>query len=424
MTNAALWRMCGQAVTARLIVASLCAFAPQAVLAEDGVTADTVLIGQSAAFSGPSAGLGVELWRGAQAYFSQLNASGGVHGRKVIVATLDDKYDPALSLPHTIDFLVKQKVFALFGYVGTPTLVKALPALQKFADQNVFLFSNFTGAQPQRQPPFSRFVFNIRPSYRQETEKLVDNFVRVGRRRVGVFFQNDAYGRSGLTGSNMALAKHKLAVVAEATYPRGASAQDSMAQQVEIMRRSGVDAIISIGAYAAAAAFVRDLRAAGLSVPVANVSFVGPDAFLEFLQRLSKDAGTDLTRQLIVSQVVPPWSDVSVPLVREYRDAMRNGPPGLPPLAVSGEYKPSDLSFGGLEGFLNAKMFTEILRRSTAALTRKGFLAAAESIQDLDVGLAETVSFSADDHDGLSTVYCTTIKDGAYTYLTNWGDFK
>ena len=165
-----------------------------------GLTDTEIILGVSAAFSGPSRGLGIELWRGASAYFTHVNRLGGVAGRKVRLKTYDDGYQPDPSVRNTMQLMLQDQVFLLFGYVGTPTVTRVLPMLKKFQDRNILLFFPFTGAQPQREPPYGDFAFNLRASYRQETAGLVDNFVRIKRRRLAVFYQADAYGRSGWAG--------------------------------------------------------------------------------------------------------------------------------------------------------------------------------------------------------------------------------
>ena len=142
-------------------------------------------------------------------------------------------------------------MFALFGYVGTPTVTRVLPVLKKFQERNAYLFFPFTGAQPQREPPYDDFAFNLRASYRQETGGLVDNLASIGRRRIAVFYQADAYGRSGWAGVRRAMMRHRERIVAEATYRRGARFTSSMRPQVEILKKSEPDAVICIGSYAA-----------------------------------------------------------------------------------------------------------------------------------------------------------------------------
>src|SRR5262245_49203812 len=180
-------------------------------------------IGMSAAFRGPSAGLGIELYRGAQACYTEINQKGGVHGRPISVVALDDGYEPTPCIKNTIELVEKEQVFLLSNYVGTPTLSRALPVIKRYADRHVILVGNFTGAQPQREEPYVDQVFNIRASYRQEMMALVDRFWQTGARRFGVFYQIDAYGRSGTDGVARGLAQRGATIAAEATYVRHAT---------------------------------------------------------------------------------------------------------------------------------------------------------------------------------------------------------
>lgn len=385
-----------------------------------GVTDSEIILGQSAAFKGASAALGSELWRGAQAYFDDINSQGGVNGRKIRIVALDDGYEGDATLINTIKLITKDQVFALFGYVGTPTIVKALPAIQKFSQQDVFLFSNFTGAQPQREPPHTRYVYNIRSSYRQETAGLVHNLVKNGYKKVGVFIQNDAYGRSGADGVQRALKKQGLKVQAEATYERATPFTTSMKMQVDVLKNVGVDAVISIGSYAACAAFIRDARLSGFEGIIANVSFVGADQLLKLLLKEEKKIGRKLTSKLINSQVVPPWSDSRTPLVKQYQSLMDKYQPQVPQALQDATYAPSKYSFVSLEGFLNAVVFVEALKRSPKDLTRANYIQTVESISDLDIGLGYKISFSKTKHQALDAVFFTTIRNGEYTTLNDW----
>jgi ABC-type branched-subunit amino acid transport system substrate-binding protein len=150
--------------------------------------AGEIRIGMSAAFRGAAAGLGSELHRGAQAYYNEINARGGLFGRQITVVALDDGYNPDPCIRNTIQLLDREKVFLLSNYVGTPTLTRALPVIKQYADQAVVLVGNFTGAQPQREAPYVDQVFNIRASYRQEMAALVERFWQAGARRFGVYY--------------------------------------------------------------------------------------------------------------------------------------------------------------------------------------------------------------------------------------------
>jgi len=391
--------------------------------AENGVTEKEILFGQSASFKGTSAALGSELWRGSEAYFRHINSRGGVHGRKIVIKALDDGYEGRETLKNTIQLTLKEKVFGLFGYVGTPTIVDALPAIQKFSEQDMFLFSNLTGAQPQREMPHVPNVFNVRSSYRQETSKIVNLFLDNGIKKVGIFIQEDAYGRSGADGVQRALQAKGLTIAGESTYIRGAKYSQSMAEQVKILKRKGVEAVVSVGSYAACAAFIRDSRKMGFDVPIANISFVGSNAVLQRLEseeRKTKKPGF-YTKRMLNSQVVPPWSDVTVPVVMEYRQLMDRYRPQVPSQLLDPNYNPSEYSFISLEGFINAKLLVEILKRAPKNLTRKNFKKTAHKIKNLDIGLAGVkVGFSEDDHQAMDSVFLTTVENGQYVPLVSW----
>jgi ABC-type branched-subunit amino acid transport system substrate-binding protein len=374
----------------------------------------------SAAFTGPSRGLGFELYRGSQAYLDHVNSQGGVHGRKIVIKAYDDGYNPIPAIDNTIRLIEKDDVFLLFNYVGTPTTTRCLPILKQNRDKSVLLFCPFTGAQPQRQQPYGEFAFNLRASYYQETAGLVEHFLEIGRKRIAVFYQIDAYGRNGWEGVRRALAEHDTRMVGEATYRRGTPFKESMGRQVEILRKTDADAVISIGSYAACAAFIRDARDAGWNVPIANVSFVGSDNMLALLQEAGRANGTDYTQNLINSQVVPSYSDLTLPAVREYRDLMARHKPKPPPELVTEEYTAPPHSFVSLEGFLNAKLLVAILEKMEPPLDRIHLKKAAESIKNLDLGIGVPIVLHADRHQAIDQVYFTEVRDGRFEPLESW----
>ena len=380
---------------------------------------DEIVLGMSAAFSGPSRGLGSELYRGAMACFSHVNENGGVGGRRIVLKLYDDGYQPDPCVRNTMKLMLEDRVFLLFGYVGTPTVTRVLPLLKKFQDERVYLFFPFTGAQPQREPPYGDFAFNLRASYRQETAGLVDNFVRAGRRRIAVLYQADAYGRSGWAGVRAALRKHDGQIAGEATYRRGQRFTAAMRRQVEILSAASPDAVICIGAYAACAGFARDAVDLGLRVPIANLSFVGSENLLKLLTE-GRDDPEPYTRLLVNSQVVPSYEDTSIPAVREYRESMAHYDPQVPEELVKEPYSPFPQSFVSLEGFLDARLMTEILRRLPGVPDRGGLEEAVFSVRDFDLGIDEKVSFGPTRRQGLQTVYYTVVRDGRFVTLDDW----
>ena len=394
---------------------------PSGAAASTGVTDSEIVLGMSAAFSGPSRGLGIELFRGASAYFEHINGRGGVRGRKIVLRTYDDGYQPDPSVQNTMSLMLKDEVFALFGYVGTPTVTRVLPMLKKFQERQVYLFFPFTGAQPQREPPYGAFAFNLRASYRQETAGLVQNFVSIGRRRIAVFYQADAYGRSGWAGVRRALKPLGEQIVGEATYRRGSKFTGIMRDQVEILKGSRPDAVICIGAYAACAAFLRDAVDLGLRVPIANVSFVGSENLLNLIMQ-GRDDGERYTELLVNSQVVPSYHDVAIPAVAQYQELMERYDPRPPQELLREDYTPFSHSFVSLEGFLNAKLMVEVLDRLGDKPERGALEDAVFSIRDFDLGIGELVSFGPERRQGLQRVYYTVVNKGRFIPLDSWQD--
>lgn len=358
-------------------------------LADSGVTEHKIILGQSAAFSGPAAQLGIQLHAGAKAYFDYINSTGGVFGRKIELLRRDDKYEAEIAAVNTKAFIENDDVFALFGYVGTPTSNAALPL---FTQAKIPFFAPFTGAQSLREP-FNRQIFNIRASYFDETEHLVDRLVNTGLKNIAVFYQNDAYGKAGLAGVERALKKKELPIIDTATVERN-SLDVSKAVVKLIAKRP--DVIIQISAYSSCAAFIKEMRKLEYTGQFYNVSFVGSQALAD---TLGKDGPG-----VVISQVVPfPWSIANAMVVGEYTKIMNKA--GI-----------KDLNFSSLEGFIAAKVFVEGLRRAGQNLTREKLIAALESInvKNYDAGGFD-INFSPSNHNGSRYVDMTMIgKDGRF----------
>jgi ABC-type branched-subunit amino acid transport system substrate-binding protein len=397
-----------------IIFLILLLFLPARLLAEN------IVIGMSAAFTGPSKGLGIELYRGSTAYLEHVNRTGGIYGQKIVIKAYDDGYNPIPAIRNTIKLIEQDNAFLLFNYVGTPTVTRILPLLKSYKEKFVYLFSPFTGAEPLRQPPYGEFVFNLRASYSDETEGLVDNFVSAGRSRIAVFYQADAYGRSGWDGVKKALAKFGLKMVGEATYRRGAEHSQNFKAQVDLIRKSSADAVISIGSYAVCAAFIRDARDAGLNIPIANLSFVGSESMAELLLQSSRTAGKDYKKDLINSQVVPSYQDTALPAVQEYRQLMRKYQPLPPRDLTEAGYTPLPYSYVSFEGFLNAKLLVEVLKRMGPGPTKSRIKRIVESMNSADLGIDAPVTFGPHQHQGLDKVYYTTMKGDRFVPLSDW----
>ena len=400
-----------------LIAFTLCLLAPQPAQPAD------IVVGMSAAFSGQSRALGIELYRGSMAYIEHVNQSDGVHGNRIVLKAYDDGYNPLPAMRNTLKLLDEDEAFVLMNYVGTPTVTRLLPLLKMHRHRSAYLFFPFSGALPQRLPPYDQYVFNLRASYQEEIERIVDHLLQLGRRNIGVLYQMDAYGRSGWEGARSSLAARGLSIVAEATYHRGAAYGDSQATQVRILRDAGADVVISIGSYAASAAFIRDARDAEWDAPIANISFVASDRMLGLLLETEAQTGRDYTHNLVISQVVPSYESDSLPAAREYRELMERYNPSPPAELTPADYRSSPLSTVGFEGFLNAKLLVEILRRLGPEPDNTRIAVTAEGIKNFDLGIDRRVSFDPYNHQGLNAVYFETVENDRLVPLSDWGSW-
>src|SRR5258705_3425609 len=203
-------------IAMRSILAGLTVVLAQGAAAENGVSADKILLGQSVALTGPAAQLGIQMRNGIVAYLDSVNAKGGVNGRKIELATLDDGYEPARTVPNTKKLIQESNVVALIGYVGTPSSVPAVPV---FTEAKVPFVGPFTGAESLRMP-FNRYIFHVRASYYDETDKIVEQVLSTGGKNVAVFYQDDAYGQAGLKGVELVTQKLGLKISKLATVER------------------------------------------------------------------------------------------------------------------------------------------------------------------------------------------------------------
>ncbi|WP_068167445.1 ABC transporter substrate-binding protein [Hydrogenophaga taeniospiralis] len=346
-----------------------------------GVSDTAIVLGQSGPFTGPSAQLGLQFNIGAQLYLDQVNAQGGVHGRRIEIQRLDDGYEPERCVANTKQFIA-DGVFALFGYVGTPTSLAALPLATA---AKLPFFAPFTGAQALREP-FNRYVIHVRASYFEETAAIVRQVTSVGIKKVAVFYQNDAYGQAGLEGVQRALKALDLAPTVVGTVERNST---DVAQALKAILAAKPEAIVQIGAYKACATFIRLARQQGYGGNFYNVSFVGTQALLDELGSVAKGVS--------VSQVMPfPYSPAT-PLSGEYLAALKDKR-GLSP------------NYTGMEGFVAAKVLVEALKRAGRGVTREGFIDAIDGLKNVNLG-GFPIDFGPQKHTGSHFVELTLLTE-------------
>ena len=316
-----------------------------------------------------------------RAYFRQVNAAGGVHDRKLELVELDDGYETERSVANTKLLLQQHKVFALLGYYGSsPTTA----AMEVFSAAKTPLVGTISGAGTLRKP-VNRYMFNVRASYADETGAIVDQLVSLSMKNIAVFYQNDGFGQSGLDGVVATLKKYKLAPSAIGTVERNSL---DVSAAVEAIAKAQPQAVVMVSLYKPSAEFVRQMKSRGVYPQYTTLSPVGADL-------LALELGDD-ARGIGISQVMPyPWND-TVPVVKEYTRLMRKQKEPHPP------------SYYGIEGFMEAKLMVEALKKAGKDLTREKLVSALESMQQYDLG-GYRIDYSPDNHNGSRFVDLTVI---------------
>lgn len=350
--------------------------------AEDGVTEKEIIIGMSNALSGPTAALGTGVKAGSSVYINKVNAQGGINGRKIMLISYDDGYEPERASANAKKLIEEDKVFALFGFVGTPTSSAVMPL---FSKAGVPYIAPFTGAELLRNP-INKNLFNVRASYFDETEAMVNHLTKdLGIKKIGVFAQADAYGDAGRAGVNRALRKFNMTLVGDGKYPRNTVDID---EGLEALKKANPEAVIMIGTYKPCAAFIKKAKSQGFNPKFLNVSFVGTDPLIS---ELGKDGDG-----VIVTQVVPNPKDSLLPIVKEFKTDMKAA-------------DQASVDFTSLEGYIDAVVLVEGLKK-TSTLTRSSFETAMESLA-VDVGGMKTM-FGPAQHQAFREVYLTKISGG------------
>ncbi len=362
---------------------------PLAGTGTPGVTDERILFGQSAAFSGPAEELGSSMRVGIEAAFKEANRRGGVHGRTLDLMSLDDYYEPEAAIVNTQRLIETEGVFALIGAVGTPTSRSATPIA---AEAGVPYIAPFTGAEFLRNPEWENII-NLRASYYQETEEMVERLITdLKIERIAVMYQDDSYGRAGYRGVRLALDRRGMKPEATGLYPRNTTAVKGAL--LDIHWKNDPQAVIIIGAYKPVAAMVTWSRHIDFDPIFMTVSFVGSIALADELG--GKGAG------VFVTQVVPFPTDDSIPIVAAYHKALS-------------DYNPAaDPNFTSFEGYLAGRLAVEGAQACGRDIDRTCFLEKMRNMGEFDIDGFE-LGYGPDDNQGSDEVFLTVIgDDGQY----------
>jgi branched-chain amino acid transport system substrate-binding protein len=365
------------------VVAALLLACASGAAAEPGITADKIVIGQSAGFTGSVAGTVKELTAGAQAYFDHVNAKGGIHGRKIVLESMDDGFDPKRS-PDVFKRLIDEKqVFAMFLSRGTPTNEAAYPVLEA---AKVPLVGPSTGAMSMYKPP-RKYLFPVRASYHSETFKIVPQLVNMGISRIALMYVDDSFGKDGLAGVQQAMKEANLEPVALASHPRGGT---KVEEAVAAIAKADPQAVIMVTVLDAGVAFVKQMKKAGRNPVFLTLSNNSSNAFI-------KNLGED-GWGVAVSQVSPYPFSRSMAITKEFQDVIKGRQDVAP-------------SYASMEGFISAKVLVEGLRRAGPKPTRDKLIAGLESMNRFDLGGID-VTYGPELRTGANFIDITIIGKG------------
>jgi branched-chain amino acid transport system substrate-binding protein len=360
-----------------------------------GVTDKEILIGSCSALEGPSHFLGTETINGAKAYLDLINDEGGVSRRKLKLIAYDDSYDPAKT-EACFNRLKDQKVFALGFFVGTPTAVKYVPMAES---NKIPLIGLFTGAQTL-YVPLRHWVVNVRASYFDETREQIDAlWGTLGYKKIGVIYPEDAFGAAVLDGVKTALKAHSAEPIAVGSYQRQTA---QVGGAIDTVRAANPEAVVVVGPPNTVAPILKQSHAKGWKPLFLTVSFVGTDDLI-------LEAGAD-AEGMVITQVVPPYYLTDLKTVALYRRTLSTYFPSAQP------------SFVSLEGFVDAMVLVEGLKRAGKDLTREGLIHGIESIHEFDLGLGPQLklNYSSKEHKGLDHVIPTVVRGGRAVPFTDW----
>jgi ABC-type branched-subunit amino acid transport system substrate-binding protein len=349
-----------------------------------GPASAQIRIGQTAGLTGAVASSVKEATDGAKLYFDSVNARGGVNGQKIELISLDDQFDPKLTVENAKK-LIAQGVICLFLNRGTPHTQAIMPLL---AEAKIPLVAPSTGAMVLHEP-LNPWIFNVRAAYQREAERTIAHLSLVSVTRIAVVQVDDTFGTDAAVGIRKGLANAKLEAVAFEKYDRS---KPDFGPLIPKIVKADPQAVVFLGSGTAVIDGMKALRAAGSRAQMVTLSNNASAGFVKSLG--------DLAYGVVVSQVLPSERALGTPLVKEAADLAKA--------------KGVELTPASLEGFAAAKVLVEGLRRAGRDPTRASLKAGLETFNHVNIGGLE-LSYSPTSHTGLDYADLSIIgSDGKF----------
>lgn len=358
-----------------------------------GMAQADIVIGQSSPLTGVASETGKNLALGAKACFEQINAKGGINGHLIKHVVLDDKSNPAETVSNARRLIDKEKALALVNFHGTSNVAELIKS-QQLDNAGIPLVGVYTGARAAREP-FTPYIFHTRAGYREEVEKIVAILGNLGMTSIGVLYEDDAFGQAGLNAVMASIAKKPgMKLMGKGSYAQQTDEVDAAAKA---LAKENPQAVIMVAITQPAAAFIAKFRQLGGTSQLFNISA----ANFEELVRIN---GVAAVHGVAISQVFPFPYQSTLTVVRDYQAAMKRYAAG------------NKLSYASLEGYINARILSEAIRRAGNSPSRDGVLKALEHLNDFDLG-GYYVNFTEMDRLGSHFVQLTMLnQSGELSY--------
>lgn len=353
-------------------------------------SAQTITLGMSSAFSGDNASMGEDFLAGAQAGFARFHDR---TGHTIQLTTLDDAYDPRQTAPNTRHLITEEKVIALFGNLGTPTVAVSAPIA---TESKTLLFAPVTGSPIIRPKTPDRYIINYRASYEEEITAAFDALMKehlLKENDIALFNQKDMFGNTSKNHLTKLMQKHGIQHqegLFQMEYSRNTLAVEHAVADL-LIRHPTPKVIFIVGSAAPSAKFIRLTRQYGLDPLFIGISFMGSRLFIEELQ--------DVPAKIIISQVVPHFEEKSLPIIVDFHQDMTRFSPHNPLNPLS------------LEGYIAARIFTKALP-NTEHINHETMIDALESLGQFDIGLGVPLMLSPEEHQASHSIWLTQLKDG------------
>jgi len=349
--------------------------------AAPAASADAIVLGQTADYSGPQAAPVKETAAAARAYFDKVNAQGGVNGRKIVLETLDDGFDPKRSVENAKKLIDEKGVIALFLFRGTSNAEAMMPVI---AEKKTPMFGG-VGSSMKMHEPMNRYMFNLRAPVQTEVVSVVTQLASQGIDDVAVIYTDDGFGTDALAGAKKAFAKFSITPKVVASIPRGQTEVDAAVNEVLKAKPS---ATLGFCIPKICATIVKKLRAKGSLTQFFSLSNTSSGAYVTEL--------ADSARGVVVTQVMPYPFDARDQIGREFQTFAKEA--GIKE------------SYAAMEGYLSARIMTEALKRAGKNPTREGLVTAFESLK-LNLGGFQ-LAYSPTTRTGSEFVDLTMISKG------------